>query len=349
MIEVDSLSRNYGSTPAVDNVSFAIGANEVIGLLGHNGAGKTTIMRMLSGFLEPSAGSITIAGVSMAEQAREVQMQLGYLPEHLPVYPEMMVADYLEYVATLKGIPAAERHLALREAIAATDLGARALDPINRLSRGLRQRVGVAQAILGQPRLLILDEPTNGLDPEQTGQMRALLRRLSERATVILSTHIMQEVEAVCDRVLVLAAGRLVLDQPLQALRQSRTLKLRAGLEQPELETWLRRLPQIASVTVSSEPGDADQRTWLLQLRASADIDTAANNIAKCVTGAGAGLYQLQPVVQDLDSIFRRAALGGAASGRAALGGAASGRAASGGAASGAAASGGATHGGAVA
>ena len=327
MIEVDSLSRNYGSTPAVDNVSFAIGANEVIGLLGHNGAGKTTIMRMLSGFLEPSAGSITIAGVSMAEQAREVQMQLGYLPEHLPVYPEMMVADYLEYVATLKGIPAAERHLALREAIAATDLGARALDPINRLSRGLRQRVGVAQAILGQPRLLILDEPTNGLDPEQTGQMRALLRRLSERATVILSTHIMQEVEAVCDRV-------LVLDQPLQALRQSRTLKLRAGLEQPELETWLRRLPQIASVTVSSEPGDADQRTWLLQLRASADIDTAANNIAKCVTGAGAGLYQLQPVVQDLDSIFRRAALGGAASGRAASGGATSG---------------GATHGGAVA
>lgn len=310
MIEVESLSRNYGATPAVDNVTFSIGANEVVGLLGHNGAGKTTIMRMLSGFLEPSAGSVTIAGANMANQAREVQRLLGYLPEHLPVYPEMLVADYLEYAATLKGIAAAERHLALREAIAATDLGARALDPINRLSRGLRQRVGVAQAILGQPRLLILDEPTNGLDPEQTAQMRELLRRLSQRATVILSTHIMQEVEAVCDRVLVLAAGQLVLDQPLQALRQSRTLKLRAGLEQPALETWLRRLPQIASI--SREQSEADEGIWLLQLHERADIDTGANNIAKCVVGAGASLYQLQPVVRDLDSIFRGATNGGA-------------------------------------
>ena len=318
MIEVVSLSRNYGSTPAVDNVSFSIGANEVVGLLGHNGAGKTTIMRMLSGFLEPSAGNVTIAGANMASQAREVQKQLGYLPEHLPVYPEMLVADYLEYVATLKGIPPAERHLALREAIRATDLGTRALDPINRLSRGLRQRVGVAQAILGQPRLLILDEPTNGLDPEQTAQMRKLLRRLSRRATVILSTHIMQEVEAVCDRVLVLAAGRLVLDQPLQALRQSRTLKLRAGLQEPALETWLRRLPQIASIT--REPSEPDEGVWLLQLHARADIDTGANNIAKCVVGAGASLYQLEPVVRDLDSIFRGATHGRAENGRAAPG-----------------------------
>jgi len=328
MIEVVSLSRNYGSTPAVDKVSFSIGANEVVGLLGHNGAGKTTIMRMLSGFLEPSAGSVTIAGADMASQAREVQKQLGYLPEHLPVYPEMLVADYLEYVATLKGIPPAERHLALREAISATDLGTRALDPINRLSRGLRQRVGVAQAILGQPRLLILDEPTNGLDPEQTAQMRELLRRLSRRATVILSTHIMQEVEAVCDRVLVLAAGRLVLDQPLQALRQSRTLKLRAGLQEPALETWLRRLPQIASVT--REPSDPEEGIWLLELHERADIDTGANNIAKCVVNAGASLYQLEPVVRNLDSIFRSATHGRAANGRAAPGRAAPGRAAPG-------------------
>lgn len=320
MIEVESLSRNYGSTPAVDNVTFSIGANEVVGLLGHNGAGKTTIMRMLSGFLEPSAGSVTVDGANMASQAREIQRQLGYLPEHLPIYPEMLVADYLEYAATLKGIAAAERDLALREAIAATDLGARALDPINRLSRGLRQRVGVAQAILGQPRLLILDEPTNGLDPEQTAQMRELLRRLSRRATVILSTHIMQEVEAVCDRVLVLAAGRLVLDQPLQALRQSRSLKLRAGLEEPALESWLRRLPQIASIT--REQSEPDEGVWLLQLHERADIDTGANNIAKCVIGAGASLYQLQPVVRDLDSIFRGATNGRATNGGATNGGA---------------------------
>lgn len=323
MIEVDSLSRYYGATPAVDKVSFRIGANEVVGLLGHNGAGKTTIMRMLSGFLEPSAGSVTIAGADMATQARAVQRQLGYLPEHLPVYPEMPVADYLEYAATLKGIAASDRDLALREAIAATDLGARALDPINRLSRGLRQRVGVAQAILGQPRLLILDEPTNGLDPEQTAQMRELLRRLSRRATVILSTHIMQEVEAVCSRVLVLSAGQLVLDQPLQALRQSRTLKLRAGGEEPALENWLRRLPQVASVSAGGEGGASDEGTWLLQLHEQADIDTAANNIAKCVIGAGAALYELQPVLRDLDSIFRLATNGRAANGGATNGGAA--------------------------
>ncbi|QIB65433.1 ABC transporter ATP-binding protein [Kineobactrum salinum] len=307
MIEVDTLSRRYGELMAVDQVSFTTGRNEVVGLLGHNGAGKTTIMKMLSGYLEPSAGRITVDGTVLADHARQLQRKLGYLPENLPVYPEMLVADYLEYAATLKGIPRAERHLALREVIAATGLGARALDPIQQLSRGLKQRVGVAQAILGQPRLLILDEPTNGLDPEQTGEMRQLLRRLAQRATIILSTHIMQEVDAVCDRVLVLAGGRLVLDEPLQSLRQSRSLLLRTGLEEPELATWLRRLPQVAAV--HEESASANCRSWTLQLHPRSDLDTAANNIASCVTGAGAALYQLQPLVRDLDSIFREATM----------------------------------------
>jgi ABC-2 type transport system ATP-binding protein len=308
MISVDSLSRRYGNTLAVDNVSFEIGANEVVGLLGHNGAGKTTIMRMLSGYLEPSTGSVTVAGVDMAAGALQVQATLGYLPEHLPIYPEMLVADYLDYVATLKGIPRRERALALQEAIAATALGERALDPIHQLSRGLRQRVGVAQAILGQPQLLILDEPTNGLDPGQTSQMRDLLRRLARRATVILSTHIMQEVEAVCDRVLVMAAGRLVLDAPLADLRKSRTLVLRAGTEEPDLERWLRRLPQIAAVHPRADIAGGE--SWLLTLRENADADTAANNIAQCVVRAGASLFQLQPQLRDLDSIFRDATSG---------------------------------------
>ncbi len=158
-----------------------IGNHEIVGLLGHNGAGKTTIMRMLSGYLEPTAGSIMIDGVNLASDARIVQQHLGYLPENLPVYPPMMVADYLDYVATLKGIPAPQRMQAVREALLATDLAERALDPINILSRGFRQRVGVAQAILGQPRLLILDEPTNGLDPNQTEHMRQLIRRLARQ------------------------------------------------------------------------------------------------------------------------------------------------------------------------
>jgi ABC-2 type transport system ATP-binding protein len=213
MIEVQSLTRHFGKTVAVEDVSFTIGDNEVVGLLGHNGAGKTTIMKMLSGYLEPSDGSININGVDLARNAQAVQQTLGYLPENLPVYPQMMVADYLDYIATLKGIAASQRPEAIRGVLAATDLTERALDTISVLSRGFRQRVGVAQALLGNPRLLILDEPTNGLDPHQTEHMRQLIRRLARRTTIILSTHILQEVEALCHRVLMLRNGQLALNQ----------------------------------------------------------------------------------------------------------------------------------------
>ena len=253
MIEVHSLNRLYGSTVAVEDVSFQIDNNEIVGLLGHNGAGKTTIMRMLSGYLEPSGGAISIDGLDLAGNSHRLQQQLGYLPENLPVYPDMMVADYLEYAATVKGIAKAERLQAVRRAIVATDLNQRALDTVATLSRGLRQRVGVAQAILGKPRLLILDEPTNGLDPGQTEHMRGLIRKLARQATVILSTHIMQEVDAVCDRVLVLRQGRLALDQRLDQLHHSRTLMLRTSAAGQTLTTYLRRLPQIASLLEQGE------------------------------------------------------------------------------------------------
>ena len=303
MIEVQSLTRHYGKTPAVDDVSFHIGDNEIVGLLGHNGAGKTTIMRMLSGYLEPSAGTILIGGVDLATQAHTVQQQLGYLPENLPVYPDMMVVDYLDYVATLKQIDRDERTLVIREALAATDLISRALDPISALSRGLRQRVGVAQAILGRPRLLILDEPTNGLDPHQTEQMRRLIKTLAKRATVILSTHIMQEVDAICDRVLMLRNGKLALDQRLQDLRYSRVLRLRTDATVEPLASYLRQMPQVASL--DQTPADNDFMHFTLQLHENADVDTAANNIAQCVIKAGARLYQLRAATRDLDSVFR--------------------------------------------
>jgi ABC-2 type transport system ATP-binding protein len=309
MIEVQSLTRYYGKTAAVQDVSFKIGNHEIVGLLGHNGAGKSTIMRMLSGYLEPSAGSIVIDGINLAEDASAVQQHLGYLPENLPVYPEMMVADYLDYVATLKGIPAAERMAAVREALLATDLGERALDPINILSRGFRQRVGVAQAILGQPRLLILDEPTNGLDPNQTEHMRELIRRLARRTTVILSTHIMQEVDAVCDRVLMLRSGQLALDQGLAEMHDSKTLLLRTCSSVQPLETYLQRLPQVLAVEDSRET-DGMMR-FDIHLHPNVDPDTAANNIAQCVVRAGAKLYQLQVLTRDLDSVFREVYGGG--------------------------------------
>jgi ABC-2 type transport system ATP-binding protein len=302
MIEVQSLTRRYGRTAAVDDVSFHIGNNEIVGLLGHNGAGKTTIMRMLSGYLEPSSGSIAIGGLLLEGNAPSIQRELGYLPENLPVYPEMMVADYLDYAATLKGIPPAQRYNAVRQAIVATDLGTRALDPVATLSRGLKQRVGVAQAILGRPRLLILDEPTNGLDPQQTEHMRRLIQRLARQATVILSTHIMQEVDAICDRVLVLRHGRLALDTRLDSLRQSRTMLLRTDSATESLTTYLRRMPQVATL---QQHADGDNRSrYTLTLHDNADMDTAANNLAQCVLKAGARLYQLQPVVQGLEAVF---------------------------------------------
>jgi ABC-2 type transport system ATP-binding protein len=309
MIEVQSLTRRYGKNLAVDGVSFTIGNGEIVGLLGHNGAGKTTIMRMLSGYLEPSGGSIDIDGAALATNAHQIQQQLGYLPENLPVYPDMMVADYLEYAATLKGVASTDRYQQMREAISATALEERALDPINTLSRGLRQRVGVAQALLGRPRLLILDEPGNGLDPEQTEHMRALIRKLARRATVILSTHIMQEVDAICDRVLMLRQGKLVLDAHLAQLRQSRTLQLRTNADIDALPDYLRRMPQISNIENVPTPGS--QLQFLLTLHDTADPDTAANNIAHCVVNAGASLYQLQPVVRDLESVFREANTGG--------------------------------------
>lgn len=309
MIEVQSLTRCYGKTIAVDDVSFHIGNNEIVGLLGHNGAGKTTIMKMLSGYLEPTAGSIIIGGVDLATQAQTVQQHLGYLPENLPVYPEMMVADYLDYAATLKGISNKERYQAVRGALLSTDLVKRALDPISTLSRGLRQRVGVAQAILGRPRLLILDEPTNGLDPNQTEHMRQLIKKLARRATVILSTHIMQEVDAICDRVLMLRNGKLALDQRMCDLHHSRTLQLRTNAAVESLASSLRLMPQVASIKQSAVEDGMMQ--FSLELLQNADMDTAANNIAKCVIEAGARLYQLQPVTRNLSNVFREVNAGG--------------------------------------
>ena len=305
MIKVRQLTRRYGKNTAVANISFDIKRNEIVGLLGHNGAGKTTVMKMLSGYLEPSGGSIQIAGLDLAVAPHQIQQQLGYLPENLPVYPEMMLADYLEYAATLKCIPAKDRLLAVREAVFATDLSDKILEPIENLSRGMRQRLGVAQALLGKPRLLILDEPTNGLDPEQTGHMRRLIKHLARRATVILSTHIMREVDAVCDRVLILNHGKLVLDETLQNLCCTQTLLLRVCNTKPVLSSYLGHLPQISKM--SSKVSGEMQTSYTLVLHQNADPDTASNNIVQCVVKAGAQLYELKPLERDLESVFREA------------------------------------------
>jgi ABC-2 type transport system ATP-binding protein len=303
MIEAQSLSRYYGKTAAVEDVTFSIGDNEVVGLLGHNGAGKTTIMRMLCGYLEPSAGTINIDGADIASTPHSIQKRLGYLPENPPVYPQMMVAEYLDYAATLKGIERSVRLTAIQKALLDTDLSRHALDPISNLSRGFKQRVGVAQAILGQPQLLILDEPTNGLDPNQTRHMRQLIKRLAREATVILSTHILQEVDAVCDRVLMLRNGRLALDQSLSDLHDSKTLVLRTCTSGDSLTVALQHLPQVASLEESLI--ESELLHYELRLNPEFSMNTATHEIAQCVIKTGAKLYQLEALSRDLDSVFR--------------------------------------------
>jgi ABC-2 type transport system ATP-binding protein len=214
----------------------------------------------------------------------------------------MIVADYLDYVATLKGIAAIERMKAVREALEATDLAQQALSPIRILSRGFRQRVGVAQALLGQPNLLILDEPTNGLDPNQTEHMRELIKQLARRTTIILSTHIMQEVDAVCSRVLILSNGQLALDQNLADLKNSKALTLRTSADKKILTTALERLPEVSAL--ESRIGPKGFLHLDIHLNAAFEIDNAANNIAHCVINTGAKLYQLQVSVRNLDQVF---------------------------------------------
>ncbi len=299
MIKVEHLSRSYGDFVAVDDVSFAIDKGEIVGLLGHNGAGKTTIMKMISGYLEPSAGRIEIDGLDLARARKAVQRRIGYLPEILPIYPEMSVADYLDYAAWLKGLKGKAATREIRRAIEATEIGAKLLAPIATLSRGYKQRVGVAQAILGQPRILILDEPTNGLDPTQTQHMRELIRELSEEATVILSTHIMQEVDALCDRALIIRAGKLVLDARLEDLRLSNRIIVRSAMAPEEAEARLGALPGIDKVA------NVDGETNLLTLAADGDINAIADSVARTVIDAGHSLYELKREERDLETVFR--------------------------------------------
>ncbi|HBD11217.1 MAG TPA: multidrug ABC transporter ATP-binding protein [Porticoccaceae bacterium] len=306
MLEVRQLKRSYGDMLAVDNVEFSISDGEVVGLLGHNGAGKTTIMKMLSGYLEPDSGSIRIDDMDLLSDAKPVQRQLGYLPENLPVYPEMTVADYLDYSASVKGIQS-NHYSEINRVVAAVEIGDKLSSPIGTLSRGYKQRVGVAQALLGQPRLLILDEPTNGLDPTQTGHMRQLIKNIAASATVILSTHIMQEVDAVCDRVLLIRNGRLAVDARLEDLRRSNSLLVSTSLDREQAHSILTRLTEVASL--EQIPGAADSADgvfdYRLHLNEGSDLHRAGAAVAKSVADVDAALYRLTPEQRDLETLFR--------------------------------------------
>ncbi|HKJ52553.1 MAG TPA: ABC transporter ATP-binding protein [Gammaproteobacteria bacterium] len=301
MLQIDHLTRDYDGYLAVDDVSFSIEKGEIAGLLGHNGAGKTTIMKMISGYLEPSSGRIEIEGMDIARQRTEVQRRIGYLPETLPIYPEMSVADYLDYAARLKGLPDATLSAEIRRVVESTDIGARLLAPIATLSRGYKQRLGVAQAILGNPRLLILDEPTNGLDPTQTQHMRDLIKALASEATVILSTHIMQEVDAICDRVLILRSGELALDATLADLRHSNRVAVGSDIDSGTARDLLLPLDGVEDLVPESKGH------FLLTLGADSDPNAVCNRVAITLIERGHSLYELRRQQRDLESVFREA------------------------------------------
>jgi len=293
MLQAKNLSRNYGVVKAVEEVSFSVEPGEVVGLLGHNGAGKSTIMKMLTGFIEPSEGEVLVDGMSILEEPELVRESIGYLPESPPIYPELSVLDYLFFAARMRGRQDEDE---VYNALSATNLESKALEPIATLSRGFKQRVGVAQAILHRPRLLILDEPSNGLDPNQNQEMRDLIMTLAKEATVILSTHVMQEVDAICDRVLIMSAGKLTVDENLRDLRAGSSIALSTTSEAP-----IERL--LANEAIVSNLKELDQGRW--EIDVNEDISPAIDHIARACVESGVPIYGIAPKKLNLETLFR--------------------------------------------
>jgi ABC-2 type transport system ATP-binding protein len=304
MISARNLGKRYGDLLAVDGVSLDIGKGEVVGLLGQNGAGKTTIMKMITGFLEPTSGTVTVDGIDVLQDRLGVQRRIGYLPENAPLYPELLVQDYLLWMAALRGIPEGERPSAVREAAQAAGLQGHMLRPIGQLSKGYRQRVGIAQAILHKPPVLIFDEPTNGLDPVQIEAIRQLIRDLAKTSTVLLSTHILQEVEAVCQRVLVLIDGRLVADDPLERILTGRRVLLSVAAGTAGVVEALRK---VGGVTTVERGGPDDTQpgfeVWAVAYDGEVPPTPA---IARAAVAAGWTLGALHPERFSLQTAFQR-------------------------------------------
>ena len=256
MIQVVRLSRRFGSFKAVDGLGFEVGKGEIVGLLGPNGAGKTTTMRMLTTYLTPTSGRASLAGFDVLDDPLEVRRRVGYLPENVPLYVEMRVREFLRFRARLKDVPRSKLRRAVGEVIDRCRLEEVENRIIGQLSRGFRQRVGLAEALVHDPPILILDEPTSGLDPLQILEVRKLIRELGDRHTVLLSTHILPEVEAVCGRVIIIARGRIAVDDRLENLRRGTTIVLEARGPAEAMIAAIQTLPGVERVRLDHENGD---------------------------------------------------------------------------------------------
>lgn len=303
VIDVTDLTKDYGPIQALRGVSFHVNAGEIIGLLGPNGAGKTTVMKILTGYLQPTSGRAVIDGLDAVTQSLEVQKRIGYLPENAPLYPDLSAQAYLKMIADLRQIPEQEQPRRLAEAIRATGLQDHLTRPIGHLSKGYRQRVGLAQAIVHQPQVLIMDEPTAGLDPTQIVEVRRLIRTLAQTSTVLLSTHILSEVEAVCDRVIILMNGQIQADARLDELAASTDMVLVLDHGAAHVEGDLRALPGVQ--TVASEPS-ADGMVYRVGGSEGMDLRPAVYGLAR---EQGWPVKELRRDVRTLETVFNELAM----------------------------------------
>jgi ABC-2 type transport system ATP-binding protein len=308
MIEVRNLSKNYGDRPAIVQLNFTVRKGEVVGFLGPNGAGKSTTMKILTGYMAPSSGEVKIAGFDVFEDPIEVKRRIGYLPETPPVYFDMYVQDYLRFAAKLKGV-APERITPLVDsALQKTSLGDVRKRLIGNLSKGFRQRVGLAQALVSDPEILIMDEPTVGLDPKQVAEMRQLIRELRGHHTIVLSTHILPEVQASCEKVIIINRGRIVAEDSLEALSKrmsggGASVTVRVRRNQEAVAKGLQSVEGVRAVTNTAN---------IIEVETDGG-DAAVEGIAGYVVGQGAGLLELRVQALALEDIFIKLTAAGAA------------------------------------
>lgn len=306
MIEVTHLSKSYGDRHAVRDLSFRVGKGEVVGFLGPNGAGKSTTLRMITGYVEPTAGAIRVDGVDALDRPVEARKRIGYMPEAVPLYPELRVEEYLRYRAELKGVPRRDLRKRVDAALDKAQIGDVRGRLIGQLSKGYKQRVGLADALVADPPLLVLDEPTAGLDPNQIRQVRDLIRGLGSDHTVLLSTHILPEVEAACSRVLILHRGELKLESDVASLRLTRggqgalVLSLLARCARADLERAVTRVPGVRAVADAAE-----QEGGLVRLRVEAEPrPELAEEVFRAVAAAGLALRELRAESVSLEDVF---------------------------------------------
>ncbi len=306
LIRVEHLRKAYGPVLAVDDVSFAVGRGEVAALLGPNGSGKSTLLRCLIGYFPPTAGRVRIGGVDVGERPVAARREVGYLPEQVMLYPELSVRRYLRFVAGMKGMRARDARRAADQAIGRCGLETMADRLAGKLSKGYRQRVGLAQALLGNPAVLVLDEPTVGLDPVQTVEMRQLLRTL-DGCTVLLSTHILAEAAALCTRIVILAAGRLVAEDTPAGLagrvEGAERVVVRVDGPAPDVAAALATLPGVVGVEQQDADGEAGHR-FVIRAQQAEAVQRA---VAGLMVGRGWALLEVRTVTPTLEDLFVRA------------------------------------------